>query len=305
MKLLMLTNILFTLVRGVWAIDPNYAESMRPLLQQFRETRQIDMKVVASSNAEKLQAHVKMDAALVSPQWNQRVGGYDFTGSYPEGSIAIVPLQGAVMKQDFCGALGTQTISSYIAQIAANPNIAGTILYTDSPGGAALGTNDCATTLRSLRTKKPIVTFVDGMECSAAMWIGSATSYTIANKNDYCIIGSIGTYMQLEDWSEVEGQPKVHAIYADASSDKNADYKEAMKGNYEPLLTNMINPLNNSFLAGMRANRYGKGMNTKNVFTGKTFDAQGALDNGLIDQIGTIGDAVAKIKEITKLKSAA
>lgn len=300
MRLLMLTNILFTLIRGVWAIEPNYAESMRPLIKQFREQREFDMKAMATVNAAKMQAHIKSDDRLVGPQFNDETWMYDFTLPYNAGSIAMVPLQGAVMKQDFCGALGTQSISSYIAQITANPTLAGTILYTDSPGGAALGTNDCATSLRSMRSKKPIVTFVDGMECSAAMWIGSATNFTIANENDFNIIGSIGTYMQLEDWSETEGQPKIHTIYADASSDKNADYKEAMKGNYQPLLDNLINPLNNSFLAGMRSNRYGRGMKTDKVFTGKTFNAEDALANGLIDGIGTLGDAVDKIKELNK-----
>lgn len=303
MKLLMLTNILFTLIRGVWAIEPNFAESMRPLIHQFRESHNIDMKFMASANADKLQSFIKMDASLVGPKFNTITGQLDFTSKYPDGSIAIIPLQGSVMKEDFCGALGTKSISSFYQQIAANPSIIGSILYTDSPGGAALGTAECSSNIRSLRNSKPSVTYVDGMECSAAMWIGSSTNWTIANKNDFCIIGSIGTYMQLEDWTGVAGQPRVVTVKATASSDKNKMYEEALAGNEQPLLDNLINPLNDTFLAAMRSNRYGKGLKTDKVFSGSTFGAQEAMDYGLIDQIGTLDDAVAKIKQLNKLKS--
>ena len=304
MNLLMLTNILFTLIRGVWILEPNFAESMRPLIQQFRDTRNFDMKHMAAASAEKLQSTLRLDVALVGPTYNANTGILGFSDKCEPGSIAVIPLQGAVMKEDFCGALGTKTISSLFQQAAANPNITGSILFTDSPGGAALGTAECNLNIRSLRSVKPSVTYVDCQECSAAMWIGSGTDYTIANKNDMCMIGSIGTYMQLEDYSESAGAPKVHTIYADASTDKNADYKEAMKGNYQPLLDNIINPLNDSFLASMRKNRHGRSMKTDKVFTGKTFNAQDALTNGLIDQVGTFADAVAKIKSLSKAKTA-
>lgn len=297
MKVLMITNILLQLLRGVWCMEASAAEAYKPLIVEVLKKGNIDFNPINSNKENRFSFLSASNSTLVSPRWNTSIGGYDFS-SAPKGSIALIPLMGAVMKEDFCGALGTKSIANLSAKAADSPNIIGSLLYVDSPGGAALGTSECSSAIYALAKTKPIVTYCENMMCSAAMWIGSSTNYTIANKNDFCMIGSIGTYIMLE--GDNPTGPVIHEIYATASTDKNLDFREAKKGNYDLLLNNTINPLNDTFIAAMTRNRYGKGLNKTAVFTGKVFQAVGAKEKGLVDQVGTMNDAILKIQELSK-----
>jgi ClpP class serine protease len=296
MKRLLMISTLLTLFNGIWMIEPGYAHAAKPVIQALLDRGNVDF----SAQTEKFNALLSAYAqqGIVTPTY--KGDNLTFVANTP-GSIAFVPLTGPVMKNDYCGALGTKTITSLIQQATDNPNIIGTLLYVDSPGGAALGTNEAATAIYALAKQKPVVTYVDNMMCSAAMWIGSSANYIVVNKNDFAMVGSIGTYMTLQ--KPAEGGPQLIEIYADASTDKNLGVREALKGNTQPLLDEVINPLNDSFLAGMKRNRYGL-LNKAEVLTGKTFQAKQAVQFGLADQAGTMNDAISKINQLAKKNKA-
>lgn len=296
----MLTNILLQVLRGVWMMEAGAAETYAPLVKELLSKEAISFEAINAKYALSFAAHIQsFQNELVAPIENPRTGQFEWIINNPN-SIAVIPLQGAVMKQDFCGAMGTRTIMNLYAAAQANTNVIGVILYTDSPGGAALGTNEAATYIYQLskgKNAKPSVTYVENMMCSAAMWIGSSTQHIVANKNDFAMIGSIGTYITLQG-KDPNGAPVIE-IYATDSTQKNIEARQALEGNTKPMLDNIINPLNNSFKAGMSRNRYGK-LNKDVVFTGATFQAKDALKNGLIDQIGTFEDAIAYINQNAK-----
>jgi protease-4 len=63
---------------------------------------------------------------------------------------------------------------------AQDPNCIGVVLDIDSGGGQVSGTPEFYDYIASF--KKPVVAYTDGLMCSAAYYIGSATSHIIANK---------------------------------------------------------------------------------------------------------------------------
>src|SRR4051812_49200179 len=77
---------------------------------------------------------------------------------------------GAVMKYDYCGAAGTQSMMRALEQANDNPSISAIILQIDSPGGAVDGTQQFADAIKN--SKKPVVAYINGTMCSAAMWLG-------------------------------------------------------------------------------------------------------------------------------------
>lgn len=111
------------------------------------------------------------------------------------------------------------------------------------------------------------------------------------------MIGSIGTYITLSGIGPNDA-PTIE-VYATDSTEKNIESREALNGNTKPMLDNIINPLNDSFKAGMTRNRYGL-LNKEKVFTGATFQAKDALKYGLVDAIGTFDDAINYITQNAK-----
>ncbi len=162
-------------------------------------------------------------------------------------AVAVINVIGAIMKYDYCGAPGTQSMMQALQQANDNPLISAIVLQFDSPGGSVAGTQYFADAIKS--SKKPVVAFVNGMMCSAAMWLGSAASLRISSSNTD-VIGSIGT---MAAWNNFKGYYeklgiKTHEVYATGSTNKNLQFREAngdnAKGtpNYEPLIKTWLDP---------------------------------------------------------------
>jgi hypothetical protein len=87
-----------------------------------------------------------------------------------------------------------------------------------------------------------------------------------------------------------------HEIYATASTDKNRAMAEARGGNYDPVIEQMLNPVNEIFLARMREYR---GL-ADTEMTGLTYIADKALQLKMADRIGTLEEAVKEMRTFKK-----
>lgn len=207
-------------------------------------------------------------------------------------TVAIIPVSGPLMKADFCGYFGTNTLRQ-LSIMASKTDSIQTILYLiDSPGGTVDGTQAFADAIRS--SDKRTIALVDGMMCSAAYWIGSAAKEVYATSSTD-IIGSIGTMCTFYDNSKaMEARGIVlREYYATASKDKNRATKEALEGDGKKLVQEMLDPMNNVFLSAVRESRGDKiAHSEEQVLTGKTFTSERATSLGLIDGIKTIEEAM-------------
>ena len=293
--ILMVSTLLLSLLRGVWFMEPEAAKSYLPIVASLIKGEGGDYAQLLpqSKNFTAWATPKNSEANLVAPDWR-----YGFKGISTKNSIAIVPLNGAIMKYDNCGAPGTKSIAQYYQQIEQNPNIIGSIMIGDSPGGSADGTGPLSEFIASL--SKPSVMWVDGMICSAAYWIGSAHNEIIAGyKTD--IVGSIGTYITLYDYRDAMAEMGVKeiSIYATASTQKNKIFADALDGKPEQLIKQVIDPFNESFMSGVKKNRYGKGI-SKEAFTGRTYMANDAINAGLVDSIGNFDYAIERVQKLAK-----
>lgn len=212
------------------------------------------------------------------------------------GPVQVMNISGPIIKYDYCGSPGTESMTRQLAAANADSSIKSIILFMDSPGGSVDGTEDFAKAVKA--SAKPVVTFVNSMMASAAYWIGSAAKEVVvtgANNGYNAIVGSIGTMATWKDVSESNAKNgvKIHEVYASASKDKNADFREANAGNYTSLIKNYLDPLNNTFINAVQANREGKLQpDVENIFTGKSYNAKQAVKFGLADRIGDFKSVV-------------
>ncbi len=290
-------TILRNLLSGVWLINKEAGESYMPAVLQY-----ITGETVEAFETPAEEEISPFALPIDAFQARSRVASdFSSTENIPEGSIAIIPIHGALMKEDYCGDPGTATMGQWIRNADANENIIGIILDIDSPGGHVDGTESLANTVSA--TAKPIVTLVDGMMASAAYWIGSAADHIIL-KNKTDLVGSIGTRITLADYKgyyEKYGI-KVHDITADKSSDKIRLVQKVMEGDYQPMKTELLNPMNEVFLNAVIEQREGAlqiSDKTNEPLTGKVYLADRAIELGLADEMGELSAAIAKVKEIS------
>jgi len=205
-----------------------------------------------------------------------------------EDGTLYVKHHGVITQQrQVCGPMGTQQILTACKAAIAQSEVLGLILDLDTPGGQVRGTQELADFFVQLDVPKVAVV---GMCCSAGMWLASSMDKIFAAEAT-AEIGSIGTMASWQDftkWREEQGIT-LHEVYAKTSPDKNIEFREAEKGNYEPMQDHLTR-LNAIFQAHIREQRTGV---KEAALTGKTYLAEEAKAMGLIDGLGGLDAAQA------------
>ena len=297
MRKIIMSLLLLQIIRGAWFIEPLAAAAYKPLVLAVLKSDENAIQLLMTDGKKKnkaLQPYC-LDGGAPTLSFGSGVK----LGDAKPGSIAITPVSGPVMKQDYCGSPGTKSMLQFMQQADANPNIVGHILHIDTPGGTVNGTFNFSDAIKNL--SKPVVAFVDEMACSAGYLIASGAKEIIAC-NDLCRIGSIGTYMSFDDDSEMKAAAGIKTIevYASASTEKNKAFKDARAGNTDTLLNEMVDPYNIAFMDAVSKNRYGKSLDKANTLNGQTYMSADALKYGLIDGIGDMNYAVKRVNQLAK-----
>jgi protease-4 len=183
-----------------------------------------------------------------------------------------------------------------LKKIAENKQVAGVILYINSPGGTTTGGESMFEAIRELAKSKPVVAQMGTIATSAAYIVALATDHVVARGNT--ITGSVGVIFQ---WAEVS-----HLL--DKVGVKVYEVKSGpLKANpspFEPLddagraLTEQMVAESQRWFVGLVASR--RGIDTRGVSgleQGRVFSGREALASKLVDEIGGEAEAVKYLEE--------
>ena len=240
-----------------------------------------------------------MGAVMADDEYEVMQSSVETDKDSPDKSVNIVNLKGLMTRNDGECHYGTRSIAKALRQADKDESIIGHLIVIDSGGGAANSVPDLAEAIEALT--KPCVAFVDGMMCSAAIYVGSYCDYIIANRNDDRI-GCVGTMIQIVDYPKSGELPSGQIcvrVYADGSEEKNLDYEEALKGNIQMIKDEVLNPLNANFVQAMKTNR---NLKDDTLLKGKTYFAKDVVGT-LIDEIGEFKKAVDKVVSLSEMNS--
>lgn len=296
---MVLHKVALSVYNRPWLIEPQSAMNLMAMWERIMSnetTFRAEMENEDGTYQKIKQLFAKSEIAFAPDNYFDAKNFSGFEGA----SVAVIPVMGPLMKNDFCGWFGTATLQNMVRLAENTPSVKVIAPWVDSPGGTVDGTESFANTIRS--SKKHTMTISDGYMCSAAYWIGSSSKEVVsANKTD--IIGSIGTMMSWRDWTESDKQRGVvnREYYASDSTDKNRMFREANAGDGRALIQEMLDPMNDVFTGSVKANRKGKiDLAKENVLTGKTYLAGAAKEAGLVDQIMPLDKSLNKALSIAK-----
>lgn len=289
-------HTLSAVLRGRWLIDRQWAVAHLPAVLSMLNGNPVSF-VDRTGNQGVEQPFVLDPKTMQRYEW--RNGN---NPNIPENSVGIIPISGPVTKYNGdCGEPGAIQRNSWLIQMQNRTNIGSVVLLMDTPGGEASAAYTLSPTITNF--KKPILSFVDGFSASLGMWLisGSDEIY-LSNKMDE--VGSIGSYLMFADFTgyfEKEGI-KIHEVYAPQSTDKNKNFRDALKGDYS-LFEKDLEVLVNDFIAFVKTNRGDKAAaSMKEWNTGKMFLADDAIKLGLADGIRTFDQVVSKAAWLAQRK---
>lgn len=225
-----------------------------------------------------------------SPSWADTVTG---------DTVGIINIDGTIQYDGTTSS--PEGLAAQLDAAAANPHIKAVVLRVDSGGGVATAGEEMSRYVRDF--PKPVVVSCASMDASAAYMISSQADYIFAAQTS--AVGSIGVIMQVTDLS---GLYEKLGISVDNIT--SADSKDSSQGT-RPLTEEerayfqaQVDQINDVFIKTVAE---GRGMTEDEVralATGLTFTGIDGVENGLVDEIGTLEMAVAKACELAGVPDA-
>lgn len=281
------------ILRGVWLLDKSVEAHYANLAIKHLESLAVADRTAAAGTG--LENRVDKNTIVAINALSGEM--YSIASEIPEEPfIGIVPIEGVVRKNSYCGEMGTLDMQAMMRANENDPNCMGHILRIDSPGGSAANTETFARFIR-YDVQKPVVAWVGSMCASAAYYIACAADEIYVSQKDDSV-GSIGVYCTLRDWNAYYAKEGLvtHEIYSKHSPKKNDFFTKAMEGDYEPIQDEYLDPVAEQFMATVKEMR--PNLTDKSAYEGKLYAAMNAPE-GMIDGIMTWEKAVARVSAMT------
>lgn len=283
-------DLLFTY--RAWALNSAFFERIYPVvMNMIRQGSPFSHLKALNPNTKPYHG---IDPAVIESGGYYSVDVKAGTERAGEKYTAVIPVLGTLTKRgDLCSYGMTDYIQS-IKNANANANVDSIVLAIESPGGTVDGTPEFAKAVRE--SAKPVVAFGDGLVASAAYWVASQAKAIVANADNYTDFGSIGTLYIYENWEKyIEKEVgDVRIIRAPQSNDKAlVNPFEPLKEEQEKEIKEELKVITDFFIENVKNGR-GEKLKGKDeeIFTGRVFNREKALQLGLIDDVGTLEDAI-------------
>lgn len=285
------STLYYTILNKPFFIDLRRIDAQAVLIDKFLE------RDVTGFSAEKLSDKTPLLMTAVTPEAKSSTGDFN---KAPSGSVAVIALRGDMLKEGTMCSYGTEEIAAVIREAAASPKIIGIRLDIDSGGGAVDAIAPMLDAIRFCQDQgKPVVASCD-LCASAAYYVACHCDEIIANNSISAEFGSIGVMIQFPDYAKYYEQKgiKVHTIYSDLSSYKNAPFEAALKGDYKSIREETLNPLARQFQQAVRNRRHNLDEKVDGILNGRMFFAADAKKHGMIDAIGNADTATEEVRRL-------
>jgi len=171
------------------------------------------------------------------------------------------------------------------------PWIKAIVVRIDSPGGAVAPTQEIFDELQKTKKKKPLIASMGSMATSGGYYVASACEKIIANPGT--LTGSIGVIMQLNNVEELMKKVGVkgYNIKSGVNKDIGSPFQPLSPEGKE-ILQSLVDNVHSQFVSAVAK---GRGMNeaqVRKLADGRVYSGAQAKELGLVDQFGTLDDAI-------------
>lgn len=227
------------------------------------------------------------------------------SAGYANGSIAVIPIYGAITQRGGMADMSTPTTSasalaSIVRQAASDPSISAIVLDVDSPGGSVYGIEELGNAIFDARSSKPVAAVANSLAASAAYWAASQAGELYAAPG--AEVGSIGVYAMHMDQSEALKQEGISVEFISAGKYKTEGNSYGpMSDEARAFAQSSVDQYYESFV---RAVARGRNTSLKSVREGmgqgRVLMSDQAKAENMIDGVATLGQVVAKLQARVK-----
>lgn len=207
--------------------------------------------------------------------------------------VAVIYADGEIIDGNDKMQVAGDRFAKVIADVRNDKSVKAVVLRVNSPGGSVLASEKIKTELDLLRESVPVIASYGNYAASGGYWISACSDYIFSNATT--LTGSIGVFSMIPDFSgTINGKLRVNIT--PVNSNRHAD----MYGGMRPLDKNEIaymqasvEKIYDKFTGIVSEGRDMSVPSVDAIAQGRVWAGAEAIKIGLVDQIGTIEDAIA------------
>lgn len=206
--------------------------------------------------------------------------------------VAVIYAEGNIVDGNESDGVAGDRFAKIIADVRADKDVKAVVLRVNSPGGSVMASEKIKAELDLLRENVPVIASYGDYAASGGYWISANSDYIFSNATT--LTGSIGVFSMIPDIGGVV-KDKLHVTITPVKSNEHADMMGMMRA---------LTPKETAYMQASVENIYnkftslvaeGRDMTVEDVDAiaqGRVWAGADAIEIGLVDQIGTIEDAI-------------
>lgn len=218
-----------------------------------------------------------------------------------ENQIAVLHATGEIMNGKGSTGIYSDDFVEQIREVKKNKSIKAVVLRVNSPGGSANAADEILYELKELQKTKPITVSFGDYAASGGYYIAMTGSKIFAEPNT--LTGSIGVFGVLPNAKTLAERNgiKEEVVQTHANSAYYTPLGGLSEGGRHAMQNNVENTYRR-FVGFVMQDRHKSFAEVDAIGGGRVWSGQQALKIGLVDQLGSLEDAIAHAAKSANLK---
>ncbi|MXS70573.1 signal peptide peptidase SppA [Flavobacteriaceae bacterium W22] len=216
--------------------------------------------------------------------------------------VAILYASGSINSGNEYNQIYSEKYIKYIKELQEDKKVKAVVLRINSPGGSANASDEILFELQQLKKKKPLIVSFGDYAASGGYYIAMAADKIYSEPNT--LTGSIGVFGVLPYFKDIANKNGVRSDIV--STNANSAYYSSLHG-LTPygvnLMTRSVEGTYKRFVHFVTQNRNKTFEQVDNVGGGRVWSGTRAKEIGLVDELGSLQDAVRFAAQKANLKS--
>jgi protease-4 len=197
--------------------------------------------------------------------------------------VAVLEIEGAIED--------SQTVLTELKRFKEMPWVKAVVVRIDSPGGAVAPTQEIFEEIVRSKKQKPFIASLGGMATSGGYYIAAACDLIVANPGT--LTGSIGVIMQLTNVEELMKKIGVRGVSVKSGPNKDIGSPfQPLSPEGREILQALVDNVHSQFVVAVAKGRSMEENQVRKLADGRIYSGAQAQKLGLVDQFGTLQDAI-------------
>ena len=210
----------------------------------------------------------------------------------PKAKVAVIYVDGEIIDGKELTQVAGDRFARIIADIRQDSTVKAAVLRVNSPGGSVLASEKIKSEIDLLKKQMPVAASYGNYAASGGYWISAGCDKIFSNATT--ITGSIGVFSMIPDFSKTI-ENKLHVNITQVNSNKHADMYKLMRPLTDKETAYMqasVESIYDTFVGLVAEGRDMPESSVDAIAQGRVWSGAEALSINLVDQIGTIEDAI-------------